>query len=141
MKKNCFSDNLKLLMKRKRMSQEDLAELLSKGRSAVGSYIRGETEPSIEALIQMTEIFGVSLDHLIFTDISNKGYSENIITHKVADKNEHFNEKAELLKSLFQGDNREVEKKIDDLAAVMAKFHFELNDMKKEIKKIKVSDR
>lgn len=124
-------------MKRKRMSQEDLAEMLSKGRSAVGSYIRGETEPNIEALIKITDFFDITLDELIFADISSKNYKIEEKKLHVAEKNEQYNEKIDLLRDIFKTDNTELSKKVDDLATIMAKFHFDLKDIKKEIKKSK----
>ena len=47
------------------MTQLQLAEILSIGPSAIGMYEQGRRTPSVEILIQMSNLFGVSLDYLI----------------------------------------------------------------------------
>ena len=56
------------------MTQRELAEKLHIGPSAIGMYEQGRREPSVEMLIQIAEIFGVSLDFLI----TGKEFSEPI---------------------------------------------------------------
>lgn len=45
-------------------SQSDLAQQLQVSPSAVGMYEQGRREPSLETLVHMARIFGVSLDYL-----------------------------------------------------------------------------
>ena len=47
------------------MTQQQLAKELHVGPSAIGMYEQGRRTPSIEILIQMSNLFGVSLDYLI----------------------------------------------------------------------------
>jgi len=47
------------------MSQKELAQKLHISASAEGMYEQGRRTPSIEILINMTRLFGVSLDYLI----------------------------------------------------------------------------
>ena len=45
-------------------SQTELAQRLQVSPSAVGMYEQGRREPSLETLVHMSRIFGVSLDYL-----------------------------------------------------------------------------
>ena len=47
------------------MSQVQLAQTLKISASAVGMYEQGRREPSVELLIAMAGIFGVSIDFLV----------------------------------------------------------------------------
>ena len=47
------------------MTQRKLAKELHVGPSAIGMYEQGRRTPSIEILIQMSNLFGVSLDYLL----------------------------------------------------------------------------
>ena len=47
------------------MSQADLAKKLHISPSAVGMYEQGRREPSVDTLIALSQIFGVSLDYLL----------------------------------------------------------------------------
>lgn len=60
-----FSYKLKMLRLEKRMSQNDLADILPISRQAIGKWENGKTFPSIPSLIRLSEIFGVPLDYLL----------------------------------------------------------------------------
>ena len=60
-----FVERLKLLREKKKMSQRKLAELLNVSAGTVGAWETGRNEPSQETLIQIANIFGVSVDYLI----------------------------------------------------------------------------
>lgn len=47
------------------MSQLQLAEALNVSASTIGMYEQGRRSPGLDVLIQMSRIFGVSLDYLI----------------------------------------------------------------------------
>ena len=47
------------------MSQVQLAQMLKISASAVGMYEQGRREPSVELLVAMADIFGVSIDFLV----------------------------------------------------------------------------
>lgn len=62
------------LRKRRGMSQGQLAKVLSVSASTEGMYEQGRRTPSIDTLITMSQIFGVSLDYLITgTEFSHSG--------------------------------------------------------------------
>ena len=60
-----LADQIAKLRKKAGMSQLQLAEKLNIGASAVGMYEQGRRTPSIEVLIQLANLFEVSLDYLI----------------------------------------------------------------------------
>ena len=47
------------------LSQAELAERLRISASAVGMYEQGRREPSVDTLVAMAHIFGVSTDYLL----------------------------------------------------------------------------
>lgn len=47
------------------MSQAELAKRLHISPSAVGMYEQGRREPSVQILIALSKVFGVSLDYLL----------------------------------------------------------------------------
>lgn len=82
-----FRERLKLLREDKGFTQKDLAEALSITVSTISHYENGTREPSIEILIQMSKILGVSVDYLIgntdvniLPEIMNKTYCKKIST-------------------------------------------------------------
>jgi transcriptional regulator with XRE-family HTH domain len=67
-----LGQNIRYLRHQKQISQQELAEMLSVPRSSVSDYERGHTEPDIERLIKLSEIFNVNLDDLIRTNVSHQ---------------------------------------------------------------------
>ena len=65
MKTNMIGENLKLLRKRKKFSQEELATELGLTRSSYSGYENGVAEPNLENLTKFSEFFHISLDKLI----------------------------------------------------------------------------
>lgn len=53
------------LRHRSKMSQSELARQLGISASAVGMYEQGRREPSLDILVTMAEIFGVTTDYLL----------------------------------------------------------------------------
>lgn len=59
-----FSDKLIKLRKQKLLSQEELGEKLNVTRQTVSKWELGQTTPDMEKLLEMSKLFGVSLDEL-----------------------------------------------------------------------------
>ncbi len=57
--------NLKEIRTKRGMSQQAVAEKLGCSANVYSRYERGERQPSIEALIDLSEIFGVSVDFIV----------------------------------------------------------------------------
>jgi len=60
------SSSIKTLRKKKRMTQEQLAEKLNVTHQAVSNWETGKTQPDIETLTRIAEYFGVSVEWLIY---------------------------------------------------------------------------
>lgn len=57
--------NLKEIRKKRGLSQADVAVRLGCSPNVYARYERGERQPSIEILIDLSKIFGVSVDFII----------------------------------------------------------------------------
>lgn len=60
-----FGDYLARLRKLKGLSQEELAELLLVSRQAISKWERDVAIPSTENMLELSKIFGVSIDDLL----------------------------------------------------------------------------
>lgn len=72
---NNLGNNLKFLRKKTNKTQTQLAFEVGKKQSGYASWERGQSEPGIKELIAITEIFGITLDELILTDLEETGYT------------------------------------------------------------------
>ncbi len=75
-----ISDILKLLRMRKGLTQTELAKKLNITRSSVNAWELGISVPSIQYLLELSNLFGVSVDYLLGqkreTTMSIAGLSE-----------------------------------------------------------------
>ena len=62
---NTFGDRLRHLRNERNLHQSELGELLELSPSAIGSYERNLREPSYFHLVQIANLFNVSLDYLL----------------------------------------------------------------------------
>lgn len=62
---NQLAQKIRVLRTAKNLSQDELAEKLYISRQAVSKWENGEATPDIDKLVQLAEIFGVSLDYLV----------------------------------------------------------------------------
>lgn len=60
-----LSKRITYLRKKYNYSQSDLASRLNISPSAMGMYEQGRRTPNLEILVQMSKLFGVSLDYLV----------------------------------------------------------------------------
>lgn len=78
-----LKNKIQELRKSKKLSQEKLAEELNVSRQAVAKWENGETYPDINNLIQLSNIFNITIDRLLKDDdcmnIIEKEYNENEI--------------------------------------------------------------
>lgn len=65
-----IGENLKLLRKRRGVSQEEIATELGLTRSTYSGYENGIAEPSIETLIKISAYYDMSLDKFIKRDLT-----------------------------------------------------------------------
>ena len=64
-----FSNNLKLLRKRRGKTQEDLAAILGLKRPTLNNYENRVSQPTIDVLISCSNYFNVSIDTLVKVDL------------------------------------------------------------------------
>ena len=60
-----FSEKLQLIRKNKGLTQEELAEKLDISRQAVAKWESGQAYPDISNLIQISNLFNVTVDYLV----------------------------------------------------------------------------
>lgn len=68
-----IAKNLQFLRKREKITQEDLAEKLNVSRQSVSKWETGEAYPETEKLLALCELFDVSLDGLMRSDLTDVG--------------------------------------------------------------------
>lgn len=73
---NIFSSNIKLLRKRRRRTQDDVAVALHMKRSTLSGYENEVAQPSIDALIAFSKYYGISVDTLVKIDLTKLRESE-----------------------------------------------------------------
>lgn len=66
-----FSSNIKFLRKRKGRTQDDVAFSLNMKRSTLSGYENNVAHPGIDALIQFSKYFKISVDTLLKVDLKN----------------------------------------------------------------------
>lgn len=60
-----IGNRLKLLRTEKKLSQEDISNILNVTRQAYSSWERGEFEPSLETIIKLADFYNVTVDYLV----------------------------------------------------------------------------
>ncbi len=60
-----ITENLKAMRKEKGVTQDNICELLKVSRNCYASWEQGRTEPNIEMLIKLADIFECSVDYLL----------------------------------------------------------------------------
>ena len=69
-----LNKNIKYIRKKNRTSQQELADAVGVGRTSLGDYERGRTEPDIKTLIRLSDYFNISIDDLIRKDLQKEDY-------------------------------------------------------------------
>lgn len=72
--------NLKYLRKKMSKTQAELALIVGKGQTTIGNWENGESEPSLEELILLSNFSGFSIDNLLKRELESNGddVGENI---------------------------------------------------------------
>lgn len=63
-----FAERLKSERKKRGWSQDDLAEKLFASRQSVSKWENGQNYPSIEIIISISDLFGLTIDELLRSD-------------------------------------------------------------------------
>jgi len=79
-----FGENLKIIRKSKKMSQEQLAEKVSVSRQSVSKWENGEAYPEMNNILELCKIFNCKINDLVHTDMSDiSSLDEEIIMNVV----------------------------------------------------------
>lgn len=77
-----LSENLKFLRKRRKLTQQELADRLTTRRSSINNYENGTTVPPMNVLIGLSDLFHLSIDTLVRINLSGLRESQlYIIEH------------------------------------------------------------
>jgi transcriptional regulator with XRE-family HTH domain len=71
-----FSQNIKFLRKRKKRTQDEVANALSMKRSTLSGYENNVAQPGLEALMAFSKYYKVAIDTLLQADLSNFSESQ-----------------------------------------------------------------
>lgn len=70
-------NRLREVRKQKGLTQTELGELIGVGKSAICCYEKETRNPTLEAIIEMIHVFGVSADYLLGADYLAKTGDKN----------------------------------------------------------------
>ena len=62
---NHFGDNLRILRKKKSMTQQELGSQVGLSKAVVSKYETGMGYPTFDVLLLIAEFFGVTTDYLL----------------------------------------------------------------------------
>ena len=77
----CFKENLNLLMNLLKYDQKKLGKELGVSQNSISKYKSGTGYPSIDRLAQLSNLFKVSIDDLLFTPITESNFG--LVTPKL----------------------------------------------------------
>lgn len=77
-------NRLREVRKAKGLTQTELGELIGVGKSAICCYEKETRNPTLEAVIEMIHVFGVSADYLLGADYLVKMDNQNLFEDYVA---------------------------------------------------------
>ncbi len=66
-----LNNNVKYLRKKANMTQPSLAQKLGVGKSTLANFESGQINTSLEVLDKLHDIFNISLDDLVYKDLSS----------------------------------------------------------------------
>jgi len=92
-----FGENLKIIRKNKKMSQEVLAEKVNVSRQSVSKWENGEAYPEMNNILELCKIFNCKINDLVHTDMSDISSLDKEIVMKVVKFND---DKQKQVKSL-----------------------------------------
>lgn len=72
-------NRIKQLRNSKKLTQDELGALCGFSGKAVGTWERGEREPSFEALQKMADYFEVTVDHLLGREVPDWASNEDVL--------------------------------------------------------------
>lgn len=74
-----FADNIRFIRKANRLTQKEMAAKLGKASTTIAGWEQGVRTPIVRDTLQVCKTFGVELDDLLYTDLTQT-YSPNNIS-------------------------------------------------------------
>ncbi len=75
-----FDKNLKKLMKEDKLTQDRISDIAKVSRQTVSLWLKGATEPSLQAVLRLSSYFDISVEDLYYKkDIKRNGYKNRRI--------------------------------------------------------------
>lgn len=68
-----FSQKLRVLREEKKLTQADVAKAIGVDKSHVSKWEVGKSKPSIDSLLNLSELFGISNDYLLRSNVPREG--------------------------------------------------------------------
>ena len=96
-----FGDNLKLIRKRKNMSQEELAFKVNVSRQSVSKWENGEAYPEMNNILELCKIFNCKINDLVHVDMSDIDSLDDEIVMKVVKFNEEKQKRVKILSNII----------------------------------------
>lgn len=62
---NKFKENLYYYRKQEKLTQSQLAQKIGVSTNNIGHWEKGRTEPNIDTLLKLCDIFGVTIEELL----------------------------------------------------------------------------
>lgn len=121
-----FTERLKLLRQEKKVSQNDLSNLLNITPQAISKWEQGQSQPDNNFLIILANYFNVSIDYLLGRS-NNRNSNNDLYTKTITDEDGYSIE----IKTEVPFNELPKEKQNDLIDTAMEK----LFEVKKEIKK------
>lgn len=117
-----FKDSLKKLRVRNNLSQTELAEKLNVKQYVISSWEIGRSEPSINQLIILADIFKVPTDYLLDKDVIIVSSEEefNIVTTEMV--KDAIDEFEECIENIRQNCSNEQKKEISNILKSLYKM-------------------
>lgn len=109
-----IGSNLKILRKHFGNSQEEMAGLLNLTRSSYSGYENNVAEPGLQTLVQLSIIYGISLDIILKKDLSS--YSENELSSLLQEPGDLSGSNLRILTSVVSESNEELIEMIPEKA-------------------------
>ncbi|HEY5511302.1 MAG TPA: LexA family transcriptional regulator [Prolixibacteraceae bacterium] len=104
-----LSENVKFLRKRKRLTQNDLAETLGTKRSSINNYENGTAIPPMNVLIGLSDLFNLSIDTLVRINLSSLRESQMYVIEHGSDVFVKGNEVRVLATTVDSGNKDNIE--------------------------------
>ena len=72
-----ISKNLKKFRKLSNLTQEQLAERMNLTRQAISNWENDKSQPDIDSIARLAEIFGITVEEMIYGSLKKVGVDEN----------------------------------------------------------------